>query len=162
VKSATLSVKLGLEYRDPEAFEKLPPMLITFEEAQRLLSRKDEKRPENIFAKIAREGRKFKVGLCAISQQPKLIDPEVLSQFNTIIVLGLSDPKDRDMVRNCAKQDVHALDNEIQTLMPGEGITTSPFIPFPVPARFHLYEEFVKTPANSKKERGSNPDPGFY
>jgi len=149
------------DYRTPDAFEKIPPILITFEEAQRLLSRKDDKRPENIFSKIAREGRKFKVGLCAISQQPKLIDPEILSQFNTIIVLGLSDPRDREMIRNCAKQDLHAIDNEIQALMPGEGIATSPFIPFPVPARFHLFEECVQA-RKTGSQKGASSDPGFY
>jgi len=151
------------DYRDPERFRNIPPVLITFEEAQRLLgTRKDQKdqKPENIFAKIAREGRKFKVGLCAISQQPKLIDPEILSQFNTLIVLGLSDPKDREMIRFSAKQDAHALDNEIQTLMPGEGIVVTPYLPFPVPARFHLYEDLIATRQTKKKPL--DVDPGFF
>ncbi|MDH7507926.1 MAG: ATP-binding protein [Methanomassiliicoccales archaeon] len=126
-------------YGKKEEFERIPPVLIAMEEAQRVLGQSKG----SIFAQIAREGRKFKVGLCAVSQQPKLIDPEIISQFNTLFILGLADRRDRDILRNSAKQDVSQLDNEIQTLMPGEAIIASPFTPFAIPVKIHLFEEFV-------------------
>ena len=67
---------------DRERFERLPPTLIALEEAQRVLSRA-QRGDENVFPGVAREGRKFKVGLCAVSQQPKLIDDELLSASST-------------------------------------------------------------------------------
>ncbi|OPY33293.1 MAG: AAA-like domain protein [Methanomassiliicoccales archaeon PtaU1.Bin124] len=124
-------------YSDQSKFEKIPPTLIALEEAQRVLSQSKG----TVFAQIAREGRKFKLGLCAISQQPKLINEEVISQFNTLFILGLADKRDRDILRNSAKQDISMLDNEIQMLMPGEVLVASPFTPFAVPAKVHLYEE---------------------
>lgn len=127
-------------YGEQEKFEKIPPVLITIEEAQRVLGKGMRM---NIFAKIAREGRKFKTGVCAISQQPKLIDNEVISQFNTFFILGLADKKDRDILRDSAKQDVSQLDNEIQMLMAGEALITSPYTPFAIPVKIHLYEEYV-------------------
>jgi len=126
-------------YADKAQFDKIPPVLIALEEAQRVLT----EAKGTVFAQIAREGRKFKTGLCAVSQQPKLIDSEIISQFNTLFILGLADKRDREILRNSAKQDVSQLDNEIQMLMPGEALIASPFTPFAVPVKIHLYEEYL-------------------
>ena len=136
------------QYADKEKFDALPPLLIAMEEAQRVLSQSKG----TIFAQIAREGRKFKVGLCAISQQPKLINEEVISQFNTLFILGLADKRDRDILRNSAKQDISMLDNEIQMLMPGEALIASPFTPFAVPVKIHLFEDYVGAMNKSSNE----------
>ncbi|MGQ0535687.1 MAG: ATP-binding protein [Methanobacteriota archaeon] len=149
-------------------FDRSPPVLITVEEAQRVLGH-GSKAATNVFAQIAREGRKFKVGLCAITQQPKLLDSEVISQFNTLLVLGLADKRDRDILQDSAKQDVTSLQNEIQMLMPGEALLASPYAPFAVPAKIHLYEEFVErlgAPAAASLSPVAAPvaraDPAFY
>ncbi len=151
-------------YADPDTFRNLPPMLITLEEAQRVLGQIGQGQPRNIFAQIAREGRKFRTGVCAISQQPKLIYDEVLSQFNTLLILGLADKKDRDILRESAKQDISALTTEIQMLMPGEAIVASPSIPFAVPSMVHLYEDYLETlnsDAPSTEEK-KPVDDGFF
>jgi len=127
-----------------ERFAALPPTLVALEEAQRVLS-KAQRSDENVFPRVAREGRKFRVGLCAVSQQPKLIDDELLSQFNTFFILGLADEKDRNILRGSSKQDVSDLGPEIQTLMPGEAILTNLDAPFALPARIALYEEYLKS-----------------
>ncbi len=138
-----LDAYAGAYLEDREAFDRLPPTLVALEEAQRVLSR--VKRSEgNVFPRLAREGRKFKVGLCAVSQQPKLIDDELLSQFNTFFVLGLADEKDRNILRASSKQDISDLGPEIQTLMPGEAIVTNLEAPFALPARLYLFEEYLK------------------
>ncbi len=128
---------------DREAFERLPPTLVALEEAQRVLSRV-KRSDDNVFPRVAREGRKFRVGLCAVSQQPKLIDDELLSQFNTFFILGLADEKDRNILRASSKQDIGDLGPEIQTLMPGEAIVTNLEAPFALPARVFLYEDYLK------------------
>ena len=84
-------------------------------------------------------------GLCAVSQQPKLIDDELLSQFNTFFILGLADEKDRNILRGSSKQDISDLGPEIQTLMPGEAIITNLEAPFALPAQVYLYEEYLKS-----------------
>jgi DNA helicase HerA-like ATPase len=117
---------------------------VALEEAQRVLSRV-KRSDENVFPRLAREGRKFKVGMCAVSQQPKLIDDELLSQFNTFFILGLADDKDRNILRGSSKQDISDLGPEIQTLMPGEAIVTNLEAPFALPAKVYLYEEHLKS-----------------
>src|SRR5207248_10171010 len=52
---------------DPEAHERLPVVAVVLEEAQRVLSASKDKE-SNVFPRVAREGRKFKVGLCAVTQ----------------------------------------------------------------------------------------------
>jgi hypothetical protein len=131
---------------DRERFAALPPTLVALEEAQRVLSRV-ARSDENVFPRVAREGRKFKVGMCAVSQQPKLIDDELLSQFNTFFILGLADEKDRNILRGSSKQDISDLGPEIQTLMPGEAIVTNLEAPFALPAQIYLYEDYLKSVA---------------
>ena len=139
---------------DPELHERLPVVALVLEEAQRVLS-SNRDRESNVFPRVAREGRKFKVGLCAVTQQPKLLDGELLSQFNTFFVLGLADEKDRNILRSSSKQDLSALGPEIQTLMPGECLVANLEAPFAVPARVHLYDDVVRAVAPPPAPRPS-------
>jgi DNA helicase HerA-like ATPase len=128
---------------DPQVHDHLPVVCIVLEEAQRVLGGSKD-RESNVFPRVAREGRKFKVGLCAVTQQPKLLDGELLSQFNTFFVLGLADEKDRSILRSSSKQDISALGPEIQTLMPGECLLANLEAPFAVPAKIYLYDQVVR------------------
>jgi uncharacterized protein len=128
---------------EPERHERMPVVAVVLEEAQRVLGANKD-RESNVFPRIAREGRKFNVGICAVTQQPKLLDDELLSQFNTFFILGLADEKDRNILRSSAKQDISAQGKEIQTLMPGECVIASLAAPFAVPAKVDLYEDLVR------------------
>ena len=124
--------------------------LITIEEAQRVLGAGSN---TSRFESIAREGRKFGVGLCAITQQPKLIDKQLLSQFNTLVVMGLGDRNDRRQLEESAKQDLSSMDIEIQTLEKGEAVVSTLDIPFPVPACIHRYEDYLRRLEKEEPER---------
>ncbi|HVM10459.1 MAG TPA: ATP-binding protein [Acidimicrobiales bacterium] len=128
---------------DPDQHERLPIVAICLEEAQRVLS-SNRDRESNVFPRVAREGRKFKVGLVAVTQQPKLLDSELLSQFNTFFILGLADEKDRNILRSSSKQDLAALGPEIQTLMPGECLIANLSAPFALPAKVHLWSNVCR------------------
>jgi hypothetical protein len=147
-------------YESPEEFAAMPSALVTMEEAQRVL----DKSKGTVFSRIAREGRKFKVGLCAVSQQPKLIDNQVISQFNTLFILGLADKRDREILRDASKQDIADLENEIQSLMVGEALVTSPFVPFALPLSVHKFEDYLGelNGAAVKAKPRAKADKGFY
>ncbi|MGQ0743675.1 MAG: ATP-binding protein [Acidimicrobiales bacterium] len=134
----------GAYLDNPKEHDRLPVAAVVLEEAQRVLSAAAD-RDSNVFPRLAREGRKFKVGLCAITQQPKLLDDELLSQFNTFFILGLADEKDRNILRSSSKQDLSGLGPEIQTLMPGECLVANLQTPFAVPAKVHLYDHAVRS-----------------
>ncbi len=137
---------------DPDRHERMPVVAIALEEAQRVLAGSKD-RESNVFPRVAREGRKFNVGLCAVTQQPKLLDDELLSQFNTFFVLGLADEKDRNILRSAAKADISALGPEIQTLMPGECLVVNLEAPFAVPAAIDLWADHLRSapPAPSSR-----------
>lgn len=144
-----ISRRIMEDYKTEEERKKC---MIVIEEAQRVLG--SDSRIAR-FEEIAREGRKFGVGLCAITQQPKLIDRELLSQFNTMVVMGLADRNDRVRVEESAKQDLSSLDVEIQTLEKGEAIISTLNVPFPIPARIHRYEDYIEQLRPRASERRS-------
>ncbi len=126
---------------DEEDLSQRRQVLISIEEAQRVLG--SGTGSTQIFRECAMEGRKFGVGLCVVTQQPKNIDARVLAQLNTFVVMGLSDRSDRDIIASSAKQDLSRLDTEIQTLDPGEAVISTLNIPFPVSTRIHLFEDYI-------------------
>jgi hypothetical protein len=126
---------------DGDRGEERHNVLIAIEEAQRVLG--SSSGSTQIFRECAMEGRKFGVGLCVITQQPKNIDARILAQLNTLIIMGLGDRNDRMTVSSSAKQDLSHMDTEIQTLEPGEAVISTPGIPFPVSTRIHLFEDYI-------------------
>ncbi|MGB9816710.1 MAG: helicase HerA domain-containing protein [Desulfurococcaceae archaeon] len=60
---------------------------IVSEEAPLYLSPERVSSPFNPFARVAREGRKFNVGLVAITQLATMIEKQLLANFNTLVVL---------------------------------------------------------------------------
>lgn len=127
--------------RGPDMSEKR--VLIAIEEAQRILSAGGRK--THIFRECVTEGRKFGIGLCVITQQPKNIDPTILAQINTYIVLGLSDKNDRAMVASNAKQDLSWMDTEIQTLRRGDAVISTARVVFPLSIRVHLFDHYIQS-----------------
>lgn len=50
-------------------------------------------------ARIAKEGRKYGVSLCIVSQRPSELDPTILSQCNTVFAMRMSNDRDQQIVR---------------------------------------------------------------
>lgn len=142
--------------KDARDAKEAKQVLIAIEEAQRVLGA--GLGSTRTFREAAMEGRKFGVGLCVVTQQPKNIDARVLAQVNTFIVMGLSDRGDRDIIASSAKQDLSNLDTEIQTLDTGEAVISTLKIPFPVSTKIHLFEEYIqdldKRPSRKPIEEG--------
>jgi uncharacterized protein len=70
-----------------------PQLTITIEEAHKFLS--PENAAQSIFGEIAREMRKYNVGLLVVDQRPSGIDEEVRSQLGTRIIAALDDERDQ-------------------------------------------------------------------
>jgi DNA helicase HerA-like ATPase len=133
-----------------ESQEASHQVLISIEEAQRVLASGGFS--TQVFRECAMEGRKFGVGLCVITQQPKNVDQKVLAQVNTFVVMGLGDRGDREIIMGSAKQDLSKMEIEIQTLDRGEAIISTIGIPFPVSTRIHLFEDYVGQLNKGKKQ----------
>jgi uncharacterized protein len=97
----------------------------------------------NAFDQLAREGRKFGVGLVAITQVPSLIQREILANMNTKIILGLEMSLERNAIIESAAQDISDLSSAIASLEKGEAIITSSFVRFPMPITMPLFTELI-------------------
>lgn len=121
-----------------------PVASIVLEEAPRVLGKEVLEAGPNIFSTIAREGRKFKVGLLAITQLPSLIPRQVLANINTKIVLGIEMKPERQAIIDSAAQDLSQDDRAIASLDKGEAIVTSNFSPFALPVKIPFFDDLVK------------------
>jgi hypothetical protein len=86
------------------------------------------------------------------------MDPVLISQFNTLIVLSISDEKDFDILSGISKKPLNKLKTEIRSLMPGEAIISSPLSPFALPIKVELYDDYVKNlkpPLETKLKKSS-------
>ncbi len=127
----------------PEEIHALPVVSIVLEEAPRVLGKDVLSRGQNIFSSIAREGRKFKVGLIAITQLPSLIPKEVLANLNTKIILGTELKLERQALIESAAQDLSQDDRMIASLDKGEGVISSVFSKFALPVKFPWFADVI-------------------
>lgn len=119
-----------------------PVVSVVLEEAPRVLGREVLEAGPNIFSTIAREGRKFKIGLCAITQLPSLIPREILANMNTKIILGMEMKPERQAIIESASQDLSQDDRNIASLNKGEAIVTSNFARFAMPIKVPLFNDY--------------------
>jgi len=120
-----------------------PPVSIIIEEAPRVLSAEKIEQGENIYSTIAREGRKFRVGLIAITQLTSVIPRMILTNMNTKIILGNEMATERRAIVDSAAQDLSDEDRNISSLDKGEAIVSSIFTKFAIPIYTPLFENIA-------------------
>lgn len=133
--------------------EAKPVVSIVLEEAPRVLGKEVLEKGSNIFSTIAREGRKFRVGLIAITQLPSLIPRQILANMNTKIILGIEMSPERQAIIESASQDLSSDNRTIASLDKGEALITSNFARFATPVKIPLFEEFIKKDLNKTRNK---------
>lgn len=129
-----------------------PVISVVLEEAPRVLGKEVLEAGPNIFSTIAREGRKFRIGLCAITQLPSLIPREILANMNTKIILGMEMRPERQAIIESASQDLSQDDRNIASLDKGEAIITSSFARFAMPVKIPLFDDHAEQERQAKRE----------
>lgn len=69
-----------------------------------------------VFEKIAREGRKFGLGLVLSSQRPSELSATVLSQCNTFLLHRISNDRDQELVHKLVPDNLRGLLRELPSL----------------------------------------------
>lgn len=69
-----------------------------------------------VFERIAREGRKFGLGLVLSSQRPSELSPTVLSQCNTFLLHRISNDRDQELIHRLVPDNLRGLLRELPTL----------------------------------------------
>jgi len=134
---------------------KYKPAGLLVEEAHNYLS-KEESGRGNIVAKIAKEGRKFKVFGIIVEQDPSGIDERVLKQVHNKITLQLI-PKDARALCDTTPY-IGELEKKIPFYETGEGVFVSTgSFNFALPVKFPKVEEWVEN--NTVKCKGCGETP---
>lgn len=118
--------------------------VIFVEEAQNVLSEEFVKSNANPFVRIAKEGRKFKLGLVAITQRPSAISEEIRTQAENFFVFHMGNSDD---IRALIKSNINydgVIANFIQhETIPGNLYLVSSDQAFALPIRVNEFEKLV-------------------
>jgi DNA helicase HerA-like ATPase len=136
----------------------LPTVLIV-DEAHNLIKRY-ETEDDNIsaqrlctqaFEKIAKEGRKFGVGLVISSQRPSELSQTVLSQCNTFLLHRIVSDRDQEMVKKLVPDAMGNILNELSVLPSRKAILLGWATPIPVVVEMNELPE-------SQRPKSKDPD----
>ena len=110
------------------------PLLIVLEEAHRYLGSKPA--ASGVLAadaanRVAREGRKYGVGLMAVTQRPTELSDVILSQVGTHIALRLTNSSDQSAVKTSLPDAVANMAEALPSLRNGEALVAGEAIPLP-------------------------------
>jgi len=138
------------------------PTVLVLEEAHTFVRRgKDEESAQNspaqlcreAFERIAREGRKFGLGLVLSSQRPSELSPTVLAQCNTFLLHRLVNDSDQNLVARLVPDNVGGLLRELPSLPSRQAILLGWATPIPV---------LVEMDELADEHRPQSDDPDFW
>ncbi|MCE5214873.1 MAG: ATP-binding protein [Methanobacterium sp.] len=151
-----IASNIFLKYKnyDSKTLKSRPVISIVIEEAPRVLGRDalESGMGNNIYGTIAREGRKFKLGLIAITQLASVIPRAILANMNTKIILGNEMSMERSAIIDSASQDLSDDNRIIASLDKGEAIVSSVFTKFAIPIYTPEFDKFVEDYLSKKPE----------
>jgi Helicase HerA, central domain len=111
-------------YRKLHKEHKILPTVLVMEEAHTFIKRYNVNTENQdaasvccqVFERIAREGRKFGLGLVLSSQRPYELSPTVLSQCNTFLLHRISNDQDQELVHRFVPDNLKGLLRELPSL----------------------------------------------
>ncbi len=138
------------------------PTVLVLEEAHTFVRRgKDDEGPASspsqlcreIFERIAREGRKFGLGLVLSSQRPSELSATVLAQCNTFILHRIVNDADQNLVARLVPDNVGGLLRDLPSLPSKQAILLGWATPIPV---------LVEIDELAKEHQPQSADPDFW
>ncbi len=115
------------------------PVTLVCEEAHRYVPNNPDlgfEPTRRAIARIAKEGRKYGVSLCVISQRPSELDSTILSQCNTVFSMRMSNDRDQDFVRSAIFDTAASLLDFLPSMGPREAIVFGDGVTLPGRIRF--------------------------
>ena len=106
-----------------------------------------------VFERIAREGRKFGLGLVLSSQRPSELSQTVLSQCNTFLLHRISNDRDQELVNRLVPDNLRGLLRELPSLPSQQAILLGWASELPVMVNINFLSE---------NERPHSDDPDFW
>ncbi|WP_312842323.1 ATP-binding protein [Stutzerimonas nitrititolerans] len=157
---ARMTLEALQRYRKLHHGKTLPTVLV-MEEAHTFIKRyKDDTENQSsaaiccqVFEKIAREGRKFGLGLVLSSQRPSELSPTVLSQCNSYLLHRISNDRDQELVHKLVPDNLRGLLRDLPSLPSRHAILLGWASELPV---------LVQMNALPEHHRPKSDDPDFW
>ena len=130
---------------------RLRPLMVVLEEAHAYLGKQHIGTASSAVRRIAKEGRKYGVGVMIVSQRPSEIDPTILSQCGTIFAMRLSNDIDRGQVTGTASDNLKGLFDMLPILRTGEAIIVGEAVSLPM-------RILIDTPDNNRWPDSRDPN----
>jgi uncharacterized protein len=115
------------------------PVVLMCEEAHAYIPRASESQfagSRKSMERIAKEGRKYGVGLAIVSQRPHEISETVLAQCGTFVCLRITNPDDQSYVRRLVPESEGDLVSVLAGLGRGEALVLGEAVPLPTRLQF--------------------------
>jgi hypothetical protein len=107
------------------------PVLVILEEAHRYLGDAAQAMARGSANRIAREGRKYGIGLLLVTQRPSELPDTALAQCGSLIALRLSNSADQAKIRAALPDSVAGLAAVLPSLRTGEAVITGEALALP-------------------------------
>lgn len=120
--------------------EEAIPTLLVCDEAHRYIPSDESQGFEptrRSINRIAKEGRKYGVSLCLVTQRPSEVSESILSQCSTVFALRMSSEKDQNFVRRTLPESAAGLLNNLPALRQQEAIVVGEGVAHPMHIRFN-------------------------
>ena len=120
------------------------PVMLVCEESHRYIPRDRSAGFEptrKAISRIAKEGRKYGVSLCLVTQRPSELSETILSQCNTLFALRMSNDQDQDFVRKALPESALGMLNALTALRNQEAVVVGEGVTLPMRIRFNDLEE---------------------
>jgi len=117
-----------------------PPVLLVCEEAHRYVPEENTSGfapTKQVISRIAKEGRKYGVTLCLVSQRPSELSIGSLSQCNTVFALRLTNEHDQAFVARALPENARWLVDSLPSLNTQEAVVVGDGVTVPVHIRFN-------------------------
>lgn len=128
------------------------PVFIVLEEAHRYLGASASSLTRDSANRIAREGRKYGIGLMLVTQRPTELTDTALAQCGTLIALRLANQADQGTIRAALPDAVAGLASVLPSLRTGEAIVSGEAVVLPARA-------FLTRPHPEPKAEDPSLDP---
>lgn len=116
------------------------PLLVVYEEAHKYVPRSELTKYKSVkssIERIAKEGRKYGVSLCIVSQRPSEISETIFSQCNNFVVMRLSNPNDQAYVSRLLPENSSNLVGSLSTLASGQALLIGDSVVMPSIIKIH-------------------------
>jgi uncharacterized protein len=100
-------------------------------------------------SRIAKEGRKYGVSLCIVTQRPAELDPTILSQCSTIFSFRLTNEKDQEILRAGISDAAASLLEFMSTMGTGDAITFGEGVALPTRIKFDILPAHAMPKSNT-------------